>query len=458
MAESRVEGDMVERFLFDTELEDFGRDLGGWIWMDLKKTAKECLIRFKGDTYAFGLGVMDEVGRFAEEFGTQAMVVASQSDHLKPIVNEVMESLEKHGVSLVPQGVVPDAAPNAPREDVYRIESYILHYNPDMIIAIGGGSSIDAAKAANVLAALGTYSPEIDTYFGTGEVTRALKVSNRSLKPLIAVQTAASSGAHLTKYSNITDPVAGQKKLIVDDAVVPTRSVFDYSVTATMPTGLTMDGALDGVGHCLEVYYGVASDRLPEVQEAALSGIELVVKHLKDTLRNPGDMKAREALGLATDLGGYAIMVGGTNGAHLTSFSLVDITSHGRAVAIMNPYYTVFFSTAIEDRLRAVGDIYRKYGFIDANLSALSGRELGIAVAEGITAHYHSIGFPTKLSDLDGFSDEHIKRALAAAKDPQLDMKLKNMPVPLNASLVDECMAPILEAAKSGDFSLIKTM
>lgn len=426
--------------------------------MDLKRSAREYLVRFKGDTYAFGVGIMDEVGRFAAEYGTTAMLVASESDYVKPIVDKVMESLKQHGVALVPQRIVPNAAPNAPREDVYRIESYILHFNPDVIVAIGGGSNIDAVKAANALAALGTYSPEIDTYFGTGEVTKALRESGRQLKPLIAVQTASSSAAHLTKYSNVTDPVAGQKKLIVDDAIVPQRAVFDYSVTVSMPAGFTLDGALDGVGHCLEVYYGVPEAKLPEVEAIALCGIELVVKYLKQAVEDPNDMDAREALGLATDLGGYAIMVGGTNGAHLTSFSLVDVASHGRAVAIMNPYYTVFFAPAIEDRLRAVGDIYSRYGFIDTDLSKLSGRELGIAVAEGMVAHYRSIGFPTKLLDLDGFSDEHVKRALTAAKDPQLDMKLKNMPVPLNSSLVDEYMAPILEAAKTGDFSLIKTM
>jgi alcohol dehydrogenase len=426
--------------------------------MSLKNIARECLVRFKGDSYAFGLGVMDEVGRFAEGFGTRAMVIANQGPHLKPIVSQVVESLSNHGVQIVPDQIVPDAAPNAPREDVYRIETYILHYNPDMIVVIGGGSSIDAAKAANALASLGTFSPEIDRYFGTSEVTKALAVAQKSLRPLIAVQTAASSGAHLTKYSNVTDPVAGQKKLIVDDAIVPTRAVFDYSVTASMPAGLTMDGALDGLGHCLEVFYGVPSAKLPDVQEAALCAIEMVVQYLGEVLKEPANMDAREALGLATDLGGYAIMVGGTNGAHLTSFSLVDITSHGRAVAIMNPYYTVFFSPAIEDRLVAVGEVYKRHGYIDADLSALRGRDLGVAVANGMIAHYRSIRFPTKLSDLPGFTDAHIERALNAAKDPQLDMKLKNMPVPLNASLVDEYMAPILEAAKLGDFSPIKTM
>ena len=75
-----------------------------------------------------------------------------------------------------------------------------------------------------------------------------------------------------------------------------------------------------------------------------------------------------------------------------------------------------------------------------------------------MVAFIKSINSPTTLAELPGFSDEHIERALKAAKDPQLDMKLKNMPVPLNASLVDAYMAPILEAAKTGKFDGIKNM
>ena len=140
------------------------------------------------------------------------------------------------------------------------------------------------------------------------------------------------------------------------------------------------------------------------------------MKYAPKVLENPKDLVAREALGLATDLGGYAIMVGGTNGAHLTSFSLVDITSHGRACGIMNPYYTVFFTPAVEDRVRNVGEIFKKVGFIKEDLSKLSGKELGIAVAKGMTAFSKSINSPTTLAELPGFSEEHNTRALKAAR------------------------------------------
>ena len=423
-----------------------------------KQRAGELLRKWRGDAYVFGLGVLDKVGEEAAELGKTAMVIANTADWLKPTVDRVLASLEKSNVELVPGYVVPDAAPNAPREDVFRLETYILHFQPEVIIVIGGGSSIDAAKAANVLATLGTHDPDIEAYFGTGEVTKVLEATGKELRPLIAVATAASSGAHLTKYSNITDLTVGQKKLIVDDAIVPKRAIFDYALTKSMPKGFTADGALDGVAHCLEVFYGASPSTFDEIKEVALLGIELVVANLERVMNNPSDKAGREALGLATDLGGYAIMIGGTNGAHLTSFSLVDVTSHGRACALMNPYYTVFFAPSIEKQLRLVGDIYKRAGLITADLDKLSGRELGVAVAEGMVELSRRIGFPTKLTDLEHFTDEHIERALEAAKNPQLDMKLKNMPVPLRADLVDEYMGPILEAAKVGDFSLIKNM
>ena len=425
--------------------------------MELKEKARNLIKKFKGNDYTFGLGVLDQVGSIASKFGKSALVI-SNTTYLKTVADKVIESLKDNGVTLAGDRVVPDAKPNNPQEDVYRVESYILHFQPDYIIVIGGGSSIDCAKAANVLASLGKYRPEIEDYFGTGLVSSALSKTGKKLYPLIAIQTSASSGAHLTKYSNVTDPLIGQKKLIVDEAIIPIKALFDYQITASMPPTLTIDGALDGIAHCLEVFYGIGQDKFDLLQEITLTAIELIIANAKKILDNSKNMEAREAIGLATDLGGYAIMIGGTNGAHLTSFSLVDITSHGRACGIMNPYYSVFFAPTIEKQLRAVGSIFKKYGYIEEDLKQLKGRKLGVVVAKGMIKFGKAIDFPTKLSELKGFSDKHIERALIAAKNPQLDMKLKNMPTPLNASLIDEYMKPILEAAKSGDFSLIKNM
>ncbi|MBN1910517.1 MAG: iron-containing alcohol dehydrogenase [Pirellulales bacterium] len=426
---------------------------------DKKRKAHDLLRSFKGDNYIHGLGCLNRLGEQTKALGRRATVVADGlgTDWAAPIHEEIRVALASHGFALAGE-FIPGAAPNAPREDVFRIAQAIALQEPDVVIAVGGGSGIDAVKAAVAYHVLGDLNSELMDYFGTGQVTAMLEKSDRRLLPVVAVQLAASSAAHLTQYSNITYKDRGQKLLIVDEAVVPPKALFDYTVTRTMPSDFTMDGGLDGVAHCLEVYFGAPDNLVNTVKPVALLGIYLIVSHLDRACRQGDDMEAREALGLGTDLGGYAIMLGGTNGAHLTSFSLVDILSHGRACAIMNPYYTVFFAPAIEEKVRNVGALYKAAGYTSANLNRLHGRDLGVAVAEAMRNLSEWIGFPTRLADVPGFTDEHLERAMTAAKNPKLESKLRNMPVPLSAEMVDEYMGPVLEAAKTGNFAGIKSI
>lgn len=416
--------------------------------------AEQLLRDFKGDDYLFGTDILNQVGGIAAKLGSKAIIIRGTFPGSDTFVDRITESLEKAGIDIL--RIEDGARPNCPLEDLKRIAKSLVESEADVLISFGGGSTIDAVKAADVLRTLGG---EIEDYFGVGLVTKACEDQGKSLTPHIAIETVASSGAHLTKYSNITDVSTGQKKLIVDPAIVPSNPVFDYTVTYGLPAGVTMDGGLDGIAHCLEVFYSaVGGESYDLCREIAEVGIALVVEYLPKVIKDPSDNQSRNALCLATDLGGYAIMVGGTNGGHLTSFSLVDVLSHGRACAIMNPYYTVFFAPAIDKELRIIADIYSSYGYSTADFSSLEGRPLGEAVAEAMFNLARSIGFPTTLSEVAGFSESHIDRALTAAKNPQLRMKLQNMPVPLTAELIDDYMGPILRSAQTGNLSLIKTL
>jgi len=414
--------------------------------------AEKLLREFRGDSYALGAGALARTGELASQLGRRAAIIIPSHPGSERIISQVERSLESAGVVVV--GEVQGARPNAPREDVSRLANELRGLGPQVIIVIGGGSNIDAAKAAGVLATLGG---PINGYFGTGRVTEALTRAGKSLPPLVAVQTASSSGAHLTKYSNVTNLETGQKKLIVDEAIIPSKAVFQYDVTTSMPASLTADGALDGIAHLVEVLLGaVGREVYPRAEEVARVGIWLIVNYLEQAIVEPDNLEARRALGLGTDLGGYAIMIGGTSGGHLTSFSLVDILSHGRACAIVNPYYIVFFAPAIEEPLKLIGRLYHEAGLADVNIDALAGRDLGIAVAEAMIALSKRIGSPTALGQVQGFTDGHIERALRAAKDPQLRMKLQNMPIPLTSEMLDEYMRPLLKAARDGDLTRVK--
>ena len=416
--------------------------------------AKQLIQEFKADAYLTGNGVAGRAGELTGDFGRRAVIVRSGFRGSDAFVERIRNSLTRAGKEVI--GVITGARPNAPRNDLYRMAEEMKELAPDFYVTFGAGSTIDCAKAADVLRVLGG---EIDDYFGVGLVTAALARTGKQLTPHLAVQAAASSSAHLTKYSNITDPAAGQKKLIVDEAIVPPRAIFDYEATYTSPAALTADGALDGVSHSLEVLYGLAGQpRYGEMEEIARETFDLTLEYLPRVLENPTDAEGREALALATDLGGYAIMIGGTNGAHLTSFSLIDVLSHGRACIMMNPYYTVFYAPAVAEALEVVGASLERAGVLKAPVSKASPRPSGIAVAEGIRRFESKVGLPTTLGEVSGFGDHHIERALTAAKNPQLKMKLRNMPVPLTAELVDDYMGAVLEAGKTGELSVIKNL
>ncbi len=419
---------------------------------ELKDKAKTLIKTFKKDTYTFGLDCLDQIGLLMQGLGNTVLLVTSLQERDPKNFGILADSLERAGLRTI--GQTATARPNSPQEDVFRIKEAILIAKPDMVLAASGGSGIDATKAAVVLAELGG---NLTDYFGLDKVAENLLSQEKKLLPLVAVQTASGSAAHLTKYANITDFKSYQKKLIIDESIVPPCCLFDYSLTRSMSPSFTCDGAFDGLSHCLEVYYGAGPSNYPKIEEIALTGIELIIAHLEKAVAEPDDPIAREALGLATDLGGYAIMLGGTNGAHLTSFSLVDVLSHGRACAILNPFYTVFFSPAIQTQLRKLCNLFCRYELLADDCLELEGKELGRAAAQGLITLSRKVGYPTTLSEIEGLTTQHIVKALRAAKDPQLASKLQNMPVPMTAETVDMYMGPVLEAALAGDFDLIKT-
>lgn len=424
-----------------------------------KKEANRLLQEFKGNHYVYGLDCIGRLGSITSGYGRKVCVVALSigKKWSGPVQDAVQKSLADAGLEMAGE-MIEGARPDAPMHDVFRIADAIAARQPDVVVTVGGGSSIDATKAAVAYLAFKDKYPVLHDYFGAGTVTRMIVQHKRKLLPVVAVQVTSGSAAHLTRYANITDMKARQKLLIIDDAVTPAHALFDYRFTVSQPAGLTMDGGLDGISHCLEVLMGIPAEKYKKARPVSLLGMDLIVNNLKKAVEEPADFEAREAVGLGTDLGGYAIMIGGTNGAHLNSFSMTDILSHGRACALLNPYYVVFFAPAIEDRLKEAGKIYKAAGYLHEDIDELSGRDLGMAVAQGMIRLSKDIGFPVRLSDVHGFSDQHISRCLEAAKNPKLASKLQNMPVPLSTEMVDEYMKPILFAAKNGDMSLIKNV
>ncbi len=423
---------------------------------DLCYQAHRLVRQYAPNHYTFGNGSVDSLPAAILPLGPRVAVVLGggntpRGKALRALVETYLGRMER--VTVV--SVIPGSSPNTPRDDVERIAGELLEVDATGLVAVGGGSTIDSAKAALALATLTGCIPDLETLFGTGLVTRALALQKRRLIPLLAVQTAAGSAAHLTRYANVTNISGTQKNLIVDDALIPPYALFDYQMTCSAPASLTADGAMDGLSHLVEVYVG-GSERTQDLLAPLVDvGLRLIIREARNAMEEPENLSARQSLGLATDLGGIAIMQGGTSGPHLVSFSLVDIASHGRACGLLNPYFLVFFAPRIASQLRTLGAILEEERLLDSISLSLPPRGLALGVARAILDLVAQLGLPTRLADIAGFSNEHIRRAVEAAKRPSLAMKLQNMPVPMFPEEIDQYLPTILGAATSGDLESV---
>lgn len=432
-----------------------------------QQRAEQIIKKWKGGSYLFGLDVLKNLDCLYFGATQKTVVVINPSPWLKPYLNKIITCFKHNGIHVI--DMIHGAKPHSPEEDIYRIAETIGHQKPGWIFAVGGGSTIDATKAANVL--VSTNSASLEPFYGTDLVTKALAEKQKKLTPFFALQTTASSATHLTKYANASNLIDGRKRLIVDEALIPYKALFDYRTTQHQPPVLTLDGAMDALSHCWEVFMGATGKcYFKEAKELIILSFQLIIEALPRVIKNPLDEQARYNLGLASDLGGYAIMLkkkneesgeyeyGGTGGGHLGSFQLIKYLSHGRSVAILNLYYALLFSHVTQEQNYTIAAILQQAGFIAKTITLrnLKGRKLAEAMVEGMFKFLKKIGFPRNLM-LAGVPKEQIPLMCEYSKNPQLKMKLQNMPVPFDVTAgdIDRLMFPTLRAAYRGDPSMV---
>jgi len=239
----------------------------------------------------------------------------------------------------------------------------------DSLVSLGGGSPIDTAKAIGMLAANG------------GRV-RDYKVPNPipTAGPThVAIPTTAGTGSEVTRFTVITDVDSGEKMLIAGSALVPTAAVVDYELSLTMPPRLTADTGTDSLTHAIEAYISRRANAFTDA--FALTAMKTIWRELPTSFRDPGNLKAREAMMLAATQAGIAFsnasvaLVHGMSrplGAHFH-------IPHGLSNAMLLPAVTKFSTEAAMSRY---AECARTMGIARADDSD------GNAVAEMIDALY----------------------------------------------------------------------
>ncbi|OPX45240.1 1,3-propanediol dehydrogenase [Ruminiclostridium hungatei] len=273
----------------------------------------------------FGRGKSDEIGKIAAGLGGRVLIVTGGSSTKRSgLLEKTGALLKESGVSYV---IFDKVTPNPVTTTVYEGAGLALAENCQAVIALGGGSSLDAGKAIAFQAVNGG---DISDYiFGR-------KYSDRAL-PVIAVPTTCGTGSEGNGFAVVTNPDTMDKKSLRCKAIIPVCSIIDPLLMTTMPRSTLAAVGFDALCHNMDAYISRIAQPLVEIQ--ALEGVRLAAGSLRKLYRNPADLDCWDQLCLASTLGGMAINTAGVTALHGMEHpvsGLKDIV-HGEGLAALAP-------------------------------------------------------------------------------------------------------------------------
>jgi alcohol dehydrogenase class IV len=398
--------------------------------------AEEILKAWEPTKIHFGDGAIQQIGEVVKKYAKKtALTIGKGSIKKSGVLDRTLQSLEKNSVTYE---VVEGVEPNPSKESVYRIVYHLLAGNFNSLLAIGGGSAIDAAKAAGILGTI--KEGDIDDYFGVGMVSKKVK----NIMNLIAVPTTSGTGSELTKFSVITDTRLHVKKLISDVAIVPTEAIVDPELTYSCENHVSRVTGLDAMTHLIEGYFNNIDDSVdPEANQRALIGLKLVLEGLPRVLKDSQDREARRMMSLASTLGGSVLFYKQAGLPHLNSFSWNNVMDHGEAVAVMLPYYTAYYAPNISEKIKKVATI----------MGIPESRNMMEDFVDGLFDFYRKIDFPLTLKGFKNFSEDLIEKAVRDASQNRMKLEASPRPVPPEKS--NEVLRTIIEGAYQGTIEKI---
>jgi alcohol dehydrogenase class IV len=292
-----------------------------------------------------GVGSSEQLCENIVGFGHRRVLIVTDEILVKlGVLDSMKKVFEENNVEVVVfDGVEPDPTYAV----VDKGTEVFLNKKCDAVLAVGGGSSIDAAKVIALAAA--------------NKTTNSLKLagnykSRRFPKPLYAVPTTAGTGSEVTLAAVISHPKTHVKLPIADHRTLPLAAAIDPEIMKGMPPPITAATGMDALTHAVESFIATTSTRFTE--RYARSAVRAIFEYLPKAYEKGDDLEAREAMGMASFNAGYAFtktLVGYVHGiAH--HFGSVYGTPHGLANALLLPHVLEFSKDAVEERLAILAE------------------------------------------------------------------------------------------------------
>ena len=272
----------------------------------------------------------------------------------------------------------------------------ILEFKPDAVIAFGGGSPIDAAKAIVFFAA---------------------KACDMRDCMFIAVPTTSGTGSEVSRFAVITDPEKEVKYPLVEDSLLPDVAILDAVLTASVPPAVTADTGIDVFTHAVEALVSTAANDFSDA--AAEKAIKLVRKHLLTAYREPDNMEARQGMHNASCLAGIAFSNSGLGLNHGMAHALGARfhIPHGRANGILLPY-VMSFNAGCAESLTPVARRYAKIARL-LGLESSSVRQSALNLIRTARKYVEQFHIPSNLQAA-GVNKEEFEAELEAMAEAAL--------------------------------------
>ncbi|MBW2121378.1 MAG: iron-containing alcohol dehydrogenase, partial [Deltaproteobacteria bacterium] len=291
----------------------------------------------------YGMGISKKI---ADEIlrchGTRVLVVTDPGVSEAGLVSPLAGLLKKRGIPFV----IFDRVEENPRaKTVDHVAGIAVEQGVDTIVAVGGGSSLDAAKG---VAAVASHGGTISDYEGFGRLPPPVI-------PLIAIPTTAGTGSEVTNRAVITDGAKKRKITVGKPNLAPSVALVDPELTFTLPPAITASTGIDALTHAIEAYTVLCSNPLSDA--LALHAIELISGYLGQAVERGHDPEARSAMMLGSLLAGISFGNASVAAVHSMAEVLGGIfdVPHGVANAIFLPYVMGFNLPAAQDRLARIG-------------------------------------------------------------------------------------------------------
>lgn len=243
-------------------------------------------------------------------------------------------------VESVTADVFDDTVPEPTVSSIQAGVDKIRNGNYDSIIALGGGSPIDSAKAIGILGKFG----------GNMRDYKFPRIVNEEGLPIVAVPTTAGTGSEVTRFTIITDETTDEKMLCVGVGFMPVAALVDFNLTLSLPARITADTGIDALTHAMEAY--VSKKANPYSDSQAISAMRLIGPNLRRVYHDGGDKEAREAMMLGSTLAGIAFSNASVALVHGMSrpIGAAFHVPHGLSNAMLLPAVTEFSIPEAQER------------------------------------------------------------------------------------------------------------